>query len=85
MITNKCNKCGKEFKYTDVKYVVTCKHITFFENDTKRYLCGKCYKKFQKYMEKSYNEFFSFLTKAESEVDNEVSNWYTWRDVLCAS
>ena len=63
MIIDKCNKCGKIMH--DDRHTVTCKHITFWEHDTKRYLCGKCYKKFQKYMEKNYNKFFTF--KAESE------------------
>lgn len=67
MITNRCNRCGKIIKYGDERHIVTCKHIRFWEHDTERYLCGKCYKKFQKYMERNYNKFFSFLIKAESE------------------
>lgn len=66
MIIDKCNKCGKIIEYGD-RHTVTCKHITFWEHDTTRYLCGKCYKKFQKYMEKNYNKFFTFLIKAKSE------------------
>ena len=59
MIIDKCNRCGKIIMYDD-RHVVTCKYITFWEHDTTRYLCGKCYKKFQKYMEKNYNKFFTF-------------------------
>ena len=61
---DKCNCCGKEIKYGE-RQEVTCKHITFWEHDTKRYLCLKCYKKFQSYMKKQYNDFFKYLKEKE--------------------
>ena len=64
MLIDKCNKCGKII-YGN-RHVVTCKYITFWEHDTTRYLCDKCYEKFKKYMKKSYNEFFTFLIKIEA-------------------
>ena len=57
---DKCNKCGKTLEYGE-RTEVTCKHITFWEHDTKRYLCPKCYEKFKKYMEKHYENFFTYL------------------------
>ena len=57
MIIDNCNRCGKDIGFGNI-HEVTCKHITFWEHDTKRYLCTKCYKKFQTYMKKQYNEFF---------------------------
>lgn len=66
MITDKCDRCGKTIAYGD-QHTVTCKHIRFWEHDTKRYLCSKCYEKFQKYMERNYYKFFLFRIKAESE------------------
>lgn len=65
MEIDKCNKCGKEFTRENGIHEVTCRHITFWEHDTKKYLCTKCYKKFQKYIEKSYNTFFTYLNKEE--------------------
>lgn len=70
MIIDKCNKCGRIIAYGNL-HTVTCKHITFWEHDTKRYLCDECYDKFRKYMEKNYNKFFTFLIKAESEGSHE--------------
>ena len=61
-----CNRCGKKLTSQE-REEVTCKHITFWEHDTKRYLCEKCYKKFQKYMEKNYENFFIYLNKQEVE------------------
>ena len=55
-----CNRCGKNIEYGK-SYEVTCKHITFWEHDTKRYLCPKCYEKFTKYMKKHYENFFTYL------------------------
>ena len=52
-----CERCGKEIEYED-SHTVTCKHITFWEHDTERYLCSKCYEKFQKYMKNHYEKFF---------------------------
>ena len=63
-VFDKCNRCGKDIEYPD-KNTVTCKHITFWEHDTKRYLCSKCYEKFGKYMEKHYDKFFTYLSKLE--------------------
>ena len=62
-----CDRCGKELGY-DYKEV-TCKHITFWEHDTKRWLCPKCYDKFTKYMEKQYNNFFKHI----KEIKNDIS------------
>ena len=67
MEIDKCNKCGKEFTLSTGRREVTCKHITFWEHDTKCYLCYKCYTKFQKYMEKHYNAFFTYLNKEEEK------------------
>lgn len=66
MIIDNCNKCGAHLPFLH-SHEVTCKHITFWEHDTKRYLCDKCYKKFQKYMKKNYDNFFIYLNK---EVEN---------------
>ena len=63
----KCNRCGKNLDSWEGRCEVTCKHITFWEHDTKRYLCEKCYAKFQKYMEKHYDNFFTYLNKEESD------------------
>lgn len=59
-----CNRCGK---HLNKRIEVTCKHITFWEHDTKRYLCEKCFKKFQNYMKKNYEKFFLYLNKKENE------------------
>ena len=67
MVIDRCNRCGKILRYPERRRIVTCKHIRFWEHDTERYLCSKCYEKFQKYMEKKYNNFFSFLIKKEKE------------------
>lgn len=67
LIIDNCNRCGKRInRYpNEPRHEVTCNHITFWEDDTKRYLCRKCYKQFQKYMEKNYNDFFTYLNKEE--------------------
>ena len=51
MVIDNCNRCGKDIGFNN-RHEVTCKHITFWEHDTTRYLCTKCYKKFQAYMKK---------------------------------
>ncbi len=56
-----CDRCGKEIEYGEGE-IVTCKYIrNCWEHDTKRYLCSKCYEKFRKYMEKHYENFFTYL------------------------
>ena len=64
---HKCNRCGKEMDTFDGRKEVTCKHIRFWEDDTKRYLCPKCYDKFVKYMDKNYNDFFIYLKKMKDD------------------
>ena len=71
MIIDKCNRCGSDIGYSDERHTVTCKYITFWEHDTTRYLCGKCYRKFQNYMKGKYNKFFTFLSEAENEKGEE--------------
>ena len=61
---NHCNRCGKILEYGE-RREVTCKHITFWEHDTKRWLCPKCYDKFTKYMDRHYNNFFEYIKEVK--------------------
>ena len=70
MIFDKCNRCGKELECYPKMRIVTCVDSDVFEHDTKRYVCDKCYKKFQKYIRKHYDKFFIYLSK-EGEKNKE--------------
>ena len=63
-VFDKCNRCGKDIGGI-YGYSVRCKHTQYFEHDTERYLCQKCYEKFSKYIEKQYNKFFTYLIELE--------------------
>ena len=71
MIFDKCNRCGKELGCYPEMRIVTCVDSGVFEHDTKRYVCDKCYKKFQKYIRKHYDKFFTYLSEELKGENNE--------------
>ena len=70
LILDKCNRCGKDID-CDTRYTVTCKGISFWEHDTKRYLCEKCYKKFEKYMRNHYYKYFTYEIEEQKKGENK--------------
>ncbi len=54
---NRCEKCGKDAGIVKTS-VLNNYPIRGFSHDTKKVVCKECYKKFCKYMSKSYDKFF---------------------------
>ncbi len=63
---DQCNRCGAELG--DILHVVRNNYPTYgFPHDTEHRLCDKCRERFNTYMTKKYDAFFTALNKEKTE------------------